>query len=655
MKKLAVLLLFVSISSFVFSQKDSDILLEVGKEKISKETFLEMFQRNNPNKGKKITPKEVDDYLELFINFKLKLIEAKEMGLDTLPSYIEEVSSYRKQLVEPYLNDKEVTEELINEAYQRSKEILRASHILITIPSNATPEDTLEDYKKAMDIRKKLLKGEDFSKLALAYSEDPSAKKNKGDLGYFTSFSMIYPFETACYALKVGEVSMPIRSQMGYHIIKLTDRKPTPFYTCSFAHIWIKSEGKTNEEAKAIIDSVYNKLQENVSFDSLAKQYSEDTYSSARGGVLTNQKVYSIPAEYTDMLISTPKNEYSKPFQSRYGWHIIKPISFTELPSLEKQRPTIEQRISKDARSYKTIEHFVQRSKEEYNFKENLSALDSVIKILNDSIFEGNWVEPKDFLGKEILFTIGNYSFSQKAFADILEKQQRKTNPQFLPSYVSNLYERIVNEKIIEYADSHLEEKYPDLKITVDEFRDGILIFSITDKLVWNRSVTDSLGLEDFYKKNANKYMWKERVDATLWVFDKKIDYKKAKKIIEKQTKKKKTDQQIKDILAEKFKIDKDTINYFNSQNALFEKSDNKIIDNIEWKEGVSQVIDNDNKGYIVVIHKVLSPTNKTLDEAKGIVISDYQEYLEKLWIENLRSKYPYKVNEEVLKSITEN
>ena len=237
MKKFVSILFISFIASFTFAQTDKDIVLEVAGENISKKTFIEMYQRNNPNPDKKIIKKDLEEYLNLFINFKLKLAQARKLGYDTLSTYVEEVNTYRKQLIEPYLNDKTVTEELIKEAYDRTKEIIRASHILILIPTNATPKDTLEAYNKALEIRKKIFNGEDFGELAVQFSEDPSAKDqqmndgqnkikgNRGDLGYFTSFSMIYPFETACYSLKINEVSKPIRSQRGYHIIKLTDRK----------------------------------------------------------------------------------------------------------------------------------------------------------------------------------------------------------------------------------------------------------------------------------------------------------------------------------------------------------------------------------------------------------------------------------------------
>lgn len=666
MKNLISIVLFSFIASLTFAQADNDIVLEIAGENISKKTFVDMYQRNNPNPEKKIIKKDLNEYLDLFINFKLKLAEAKKLGFDTLSSYIEEVNTYRKQLIEPYLNDKTVTEELVKEAYDRSKEIIRASHILVMIPSNANPKDTLEAYNKALSIRKKILNGEDFGELAIQYSDDPSAKDqqiqegqkntikgNKGDLGYFTSFSMIYPFESACYNLKINEISMPIRSQRGYHIIKLTDRKPAPFSTCTIAHIWINFDNHSSvEECKNLINEAYSKLQQNVSFDSVVAKYSDDKYSVQRQGILTNQRVVNMPIEYTDMIIKTPLNSYSEPFESRYGWHIIKPLQLTPIQSLEEQRKDIEQRISRDVRSYRTIEEFIKKSKQEYNFKEDISKINGVINIVSDSIFSGKWNVPEDFEGNEIIFTIGDYSFSQKNLAQEIEKLQHKQTPEYIPTFINALYNKIANEKVIAFADSKLESKHPELKVTVDEFRDGILIFTITDKFIWNKSITDSIGLNKFFEKNNSKYQWKERADATTFSFGKDIDIIKAKKIIEKGVKKNKSNEEIKALLAKKFKIEKDTAKYFDYKWSKYEKGDNKIIDKTNWKPEISDPIEMDKKKYIVIIHKILTPTIKTLEEAKGIATSDYQEYLEEEWIKKLRNNYTYKVYEDVFNSI---
>lgn len=667
MKKFISIVLVSFIASFTFAQKEGEIVLSVGGEDISKTTFIEMYQRNNPNPEKKIIKKDLEEYLDLFINFKLKLTEARKLGLDTLPAYKNEVNTYRDQLIEPYLNDKTLSEELVREAYERTKEIIRASHILIMIPNNATPKDTLEAYNRALNIREKIINGEDFGKLAVLHSEDPSVKDqeannnqnkiigNRGDLGYFTAFSMIYPFESACYNLEIGQVSLPIRSQRGYHIIKLTDRKPAPFSTVSLAHIWVNFDNhSSSEECKEIIYRAYADIENNISFDSIVAKYSDDKYSARNKGLLSNQRVVNIPAEYTDRISKTPLNEYSEPFETRYGWHIIKPLSLVPVKGLEEQRKDIEHRITRDVRSYRTIEDFIRKSKIEYNFKEDLSKLSSVIDIVSDDIFKGSWTIDDDFIGEETIFMIGDLNFTQKDLTmEIMNSQQEQT-PVHIPTYVSNLYNKVSNEKILAYADSKLETKHPELKTTIDEFRDGILIFTITDNFVWNKSIVDSIGLREFYNRNKSKYQWDERADVTIFNFSKDIDIAKAEKIIRKGYKKNKPNQEISLQLAKKLKVNGDLSKHLDYKSRKVEKKENKVVDNTNWEKGVSNVIEftNEKRKYIVITHEILPPSQKLLEEAKGMVTSDYQEYLEEEWIKKLRRDYTYKVDQDVFNSI---
>lgn len=666
MKRLISLFVISLISLMSFSQNDNDIVLKVGSENITKKEFLNIYQKNNPNSDKSIDKRDLREYLELFINYKLKLKEARELGMDKDPNYISEVDIYRKQLVEPYINDRDVTEALVKEAYERSKEFVRASHILISLPENFSPSDTLEAYKKALSIRDRIIKGESFEALALEFSDDPSAKDqepkegqktyykgNKGDLGYFTSFNMIYNFESAAYSLSIGEISMPVRTNRGYHIVKLTDRIPAFFSTADLAHIWVNFDNHdSKEECRAIIDKAYEMLKQNISFDSVVKLYSDDMYSKQKKGILSAQRVTNMPYEYVQKLNSTPINQFTQPFETRFGCHIIMPISFTKVQSLDEQRATVEQRIAKDSRSFRTIEEFTRKAKNEYGFKEYPKKLNAINDIITDSIFKGKWSVPVNFIGEDTVFIIGDRAYNQLEIAKIIEERQTAKQIEYIPNYINKLYSTIVDEKVLAYADAKLEDKHPELKASIDEFRDGILIFSITDKFVWNRSITDSIGLEEFYQNNKNNYMWQERADATIFTLYKDLDSKKALKIIKKAYKKNKTNAEILELLAKKFKIKENLIEYIDYKWAKFEKNDNKIVDKTNWSLGISPVIEEGRTKNIVILHKVLAPEVKTLNEARGILTSDYQEYLESQWIKSLREKYTYTVNYNVFDSI---
>ena len=669
MKKVFVLFaLFVLGLNFnLFAQTDNSVVMEIAGEKISKADFLKMYNKNS-HTPEKINKEDLDAYLDLFINYKLKLLQARELGLDTTKAYLEEIESYRKQLIVPYLNDAQVTQSLIEEAYERTKTFVRASHILISLPENANPTDTLKAYKKAMSLRERALKGEDFNALAKQYSDDPSAKDKKeqnykgngGDLGYFTSMVMIYPFENACYSMEVGEISNPIKTRFGYHIIKLNDKIPAYFSTVDLAHIWVGTDKRSEQESEAIINDIYSKIKEgNISFDSLVKVYSEDKSSAIVGGVLRNQKVNTIPAAYLLEMSKLKVGEVSAPFQTPFGWHIVKPVQYKEIPSLEQQRMAIESRISKDERSFKSLESFAQKAKNEYGFVEDKEGMKEIEKIITDSVFSGTWKIPADFKNDSELFRIGDFSFTINDLAKEIEIHQRTQPAEYIPSYLEKVYNTVVLEQVVNYADSKLEEKFPEIKSDIQEFSDGVLIFSITDQMVWNKSLIDTLGLQSYFADNRQKYNWEKRASVTLWTIDSEMeDVSKVEKILQKAVRKGWTNEQTKEKLSKKLKIKDELDKRIAYKWNKYEKGDNKMVDNLFWsdttqKSGTVKFYETKNKKItFLILDSWLDVEMKNLDECKGLVTSDYQSFLEKQWIEDLRAKYQYKVYQDVYNSI---
>ena len=649
-----------------------DVVLEVAGEKILKDDFVRMFKKNSMSKDSLISRSELDEYLELFINYKMKLAQAREFGLDTLKSYIDETNQYRQQLVAPYLNDATVSRQLVEEAYEREKEIVAASHILISIPANATPKDTLAAYNKALKIRERILKGEDFETVAKEMSDDPSAKDridektngkikgNGGKLGYFTSMNMIYPFETACYSMKAGDVSMPVRTRFGYHIIKLTDRTPAFCSSMDIKHIWVSFDKHSESEAEETINKIWQELRDGAKFDTMALLYSDDKYSSANGGILKNQTITSLPESYICQLKNLQPLELSKPFKSDIGWHIVLPLTYKPLPSFEQQKAAIEERIAKDERSFKTIESFAEKSKQEYGFKEQKDLLSNIVKIMTDSVFFATWQVPENFDNTEELFRIGDYSYTVLDFAKEIEANQKKQTPEYIPEFVEKAYSDVVLEQVVRYADSKLEEKYPELKATIDEFRDGVLIFAITDKMVWNKSIADTAGLAAFYEQNKAKYLWDTRVSATLWSVEGEHNPQKLAKILKKATKKHWDNEKTKAKIAKAFKIDQEAADKRITYHwGKFENGDNQIVNRTIWCDTSSLksnnvIIDSvsTKRNIAVVFHQFVPEEIKTLDECKGMATSDFQSYLEKQWIRDLRNKYEYKVCQEVYDSI---
>lgn len=641
----------------VFAQEKDPVILKVAGEEITKSEFLNVYQKNNVN-GEVIDRKSLEEYMELYINFRLKVKEAESLGMDTMKSFIDELAGYRKQLAQPYLIDENMNKALLQEAYDRKKEDIRASHILKKVDRNASPEDTLKAYKEIMALRKRAVKGEDFGQLAVEYSDDLSArdkqmdgktiKGNKGDLGYFTVFDMVYPFESGAYNTKVGEVSMPVRTDFGYHLIKVTDRKPA-LGRVQVAHILMRPPANATAADSAGMNKkaqeIYQRILNGEDFAALAKEFSDDKTTATKGGILpwfgANRMIPEFIKEVSKL---TKPGDVAKPFTSSFGWHIVKLIDKKEIGSYEDNLNDLKQNLARSDRAKKSEEALLNKIRQEYKFTQNQKALAEMYKVVTDSVFSGKW-KVADTKGlSKTLFTIGRHSYSQADFAQWLEKNQHPQSKENINLYVDRMYNDYVTQKLLEYEDSQLESKYPEFKTLMKEYRDGILLFELTEDKIWSRASKDTTGLEAFYDANKQNYMWGQRVDASVYTVkstDKKI-VDQLKDLVKKGL----TDNEILEM------INNDSTTIVSIDRRKFEKGDNEQVDTVKWEKGAIAESSSDGKTIIVRVNEVVSPEPKKLNEARGLVTANYQDYLEQQWIKELRAKYPFKVNQEVLSSI---
>ena len=652
-----IALLFLSFSTFLHAQDKDPVVLNVAGEDITRSEFLNVYQKNNIN-GEAIDQKSLEEYMQLYINFRLKVKEAEALGLDTAQAFKDELAGYRKQLAQPYLIDDEMNRALLNEAYDRKKIDIRASHILIRVDRNAPAEDTLDAYKRTMAIRKRITKGEDFGKLAEELSDDLSARDrisegrkfegNKGDLGYFTVFDMVYPFETGAYNTPEGQVSMPVRSDFGYHLIKVTDRKPA-LGKVQVAHILLKiAPGATAADSAAVASKamdIYNKAIGGEKFADLAEKYSDDKSTSTKGGVLpwfgSNKMIPEFIKEISDL---KNVNDITKPFVSSFGWHVVKLLDRKEIGSYEDNLSDLKQSLTRNDRAKKSEEALIKRIKNEYKFSEVKKSKEDFYKVVTDTVFGAGWKVAQAAELNKTLFTIGRRSISQQEFAQYIQENQRKRNPEDIRQYVNGMYKTFVNQTLLDYEDSQLESKYPEFRALVKEYRDGILLFELTDQKIWSKAVKDTLGLADFYKSHKNNYMWETRADATLYTLN--STDKKMVAELRKSLKKGISDNELLE------QINTDTTTLLTTDRRKFSKEDNAYVDGVDWKKGISKDIVEDGKTYVVNIHEIVAPEPKQLDEARGLITADYQNFLEDAWIKELRKKYPFTVNKEVLSSI---
>ncbi|MBA3705362.1 MAG: peptidylprolyl isomerase, partial [Bacteroidetes bacterium] len=418
--------LLLALFAFNLAAQNNDaVLMSIGGSKVTVGEFENVYHKNN-TKESTTDNKSLNDYVDLFVNFKLKVKEAEEMGLDTSKSFKDELGGYRKQLAQPYLTDKDVNEKLLKETYDRMQEDVRASHILVKVEESALPKDTLEAYNKIMKIRARILKGEDFNKVAAekGISDDPSAKDNGGDLGYFTSLQMVYPFENAAYITKVGTVSMPVRTRFGYHIIKVTDRRKAQGEVLT-AHIMVKTTTPMSKDdslnAFNKINEIYGKLKAGEKFEDLAQQFSDDKGSAKRGGELPWFGTGKMPIEFEKAAFAlTAKKDFSAPMRTKYGWHIIKLNDKRGLASFEEMKAELKGKVTKDSRSQAGRVALIAKVKKEYKFKEDLKARDEFYKVMDTTLFEGNWDIAKAAALKKPMFNLNDRVYTQNDFASYI-------------------------------------------------------------------------------------------------------------------------------------------------------------------------------------------------------------------------------------------
>jgi len=639
---------------------DNKTLLTIGNEKVTVGEFMRIYNKNNMQTNLE-EPSSIEDYLDLYIDFKLKVMEAEELKMDTVASFKKELEGYRKQLAKPYFEDEKVNEALLREAYNRKLQDIRASHILIMVSKDATPEDTLAAYNKIVKIRQEIMNGMDFSEAALEYSDDPSArdvkaipgkqrarKGNKGDLGYFTVFNMVYPFETAAYNTPVGKVSQPVRTQYGYHLLYVTDKKPA-LGIAQVAHIFVgMPPNATHEDSVSRaekINNIYKKIQDGMSFEEAVAQYSEDRGSAKNGGKLSPFSCNRVVPEFVLAVQSLDSGEISKPVQTSYGWHIIKLIKRTKPGSFEKEAPKLKERILKDSRSHKSEEAVINRIKKENNFKVYDKAKLALFAAIDTSVLNQEFVVDSTFstFTKPVM-KIGKEKFEQVDLAEFIQQNQHKQTNIDKDVYLEKLFQQFADEKCLAFQDKHLEEDYPEFKALMQEYHDGILLFNLMDKKVWTKAVQDTAGLEAYFNANRDKYQWNERADATVYVVKDKNDVEKVKEIILNND----NDGDIARILNE------DSITSVRIIPGKFEKGDNKTVDGVEWKTGNFKQINSDVDDVVtfVRIREILPPQPKELNEARGLATADYQEYLEQEWIKQLKAKYPVVINKEVLQQL---
>lgn len=647
MKPFYSVLLWIS-SLSVFAQSNDKTIMTIGKEEIKLNDFKYVYEKNNNNKSELYTKNSLNDYLNLYSIFRMKVQEAKEMRLDTIKSLMDEYEMYRGQLAQSYLSEKDLKDNLVQETYNRMKEEVRASHILVKLLGNASPADTLEAYNKISDIKKRVEKGEDFGDLALKLSDDPSAKDNKGDLGYFTALQMVYPFETTAYNTPVGKVSNVVRTKFGYHILKVTDRRPEQGEVL-VKHLFLRTGQNASKEKEAAqkrkIDSLYQYVTQNQDkFDEVLRSNTDDKNSLLEEGKLAWFGSGRMVPDFEKAAFALKKNEISKPVKTNYGYHIIKLIDKRNLLPYDKMKDELTYKIKKDSRSNLSQQMFLNRMKKEYGYKPNSTAINTAKNMVDTNVYKNDWKATTVKTTNAKLFSLPNKDVTDKDYFEYIEKTKSFLNGVKNPKDLANAaFDRLVESEYTKYEESQLPRKYPEYKMLSSEYLDGILLFDLTDKMVWSKASRDTSGLKEFYKKNKNKYLWQERADVVMFTAQKKEISTQAFEMYKKGM----AIQAIRDTMKARKQ-------YISIEENKYERGQNDIVGSDNFKKGYEsqpQTLKN-NMYATYIIRDMVPPAVKELDEARGFIIADYQNELEQKWIQALKEKYKVTTNQKVVDSL---
>lgn len=654
MKRTFFIILAILTSQFalVAQPKNSseEILLTVGNEKVSRIEFEQIYLKNNQMVSE-TDRKSLEQYLDLFIIYKLKVAEAKVQGLQNSSDFQRELAGYRKQLVKPHLADNQTEERLLREAYERMKLEVNASHILIAVPETATPEDTTLIYNKAINIRNRIIGGENFESVARATSDDPSVKSNGGNLGYFSVFQMVYPFESAAFNTKIGEISMPIRTRFGYHIVMAHDKRPSQGQVKT-AHIMaaapVNASAEQKNMAKQHIDSVYKLVLTNANFGELATKYSQDPGSARNGGELPWFGLKQMPHEFEIAAFALKPGEVSKPIQTQFGWHIIKLLEKKNVGTFEEMLPEIKTRMARDDRGRVSRNAFINQLKRKYNFELDSNAIRSMELLLDSTIYTGSWELPKSHQKRFAFGFAGEIHTMEELASRIVQNKRQYINLPF-PVIVERAFNELVNETIVTYEENRLISENPEIRYLLKEYHDGILLFEIMDQNVWSRSTHDSEGLETFFAENIQNYSWEKRIYVKQFNSSNQKALKKAQKLIASKRGANLNDKE----LLKRFISKGDTL--IAIENVAVLPSNDIVKDHESWANGISG-ISKTNDGFEFYRYiKTVENDPKSLDDIRGQVISDFQEFLEKQWVEELKGKHPVKINNDVLQKIISN
>lgn len=632
-------LIAAGICTNAFAQ-DNEVLMNINGKEITKSEFEYIYHKNNKQQ---VDINSLEEYMPLFINYKLKVDAAEKAGIDTTDIFITELNGYRKELAKPYLTDRATEEALLKEAYDNYAKNVEISHILISAGQMPTEESRAAALVKAQEVAARAKAGEDFAALAQQYSEDPGSQARGGYLGYVKGGRLIYSFEKVAFSMNPGEISEPVETRFGYHIIKVHNvRADQGERLCAHIFLMVPRDASPEVEAqkKAEAEAIYNDLMAGADFVTMAREKSNDQSNAMRGGELPWVSAGDLVKEIEDAAFSLEVGKIAAPVRSSYGYHIVRLNDSRSVRSFDEMRGELQQRLTRDERGSMGRTVLMNKLKAENNYKINDMMVETALSLCGTAIDSTALatLAQQDL----VLATYANKQITSKDLAASL-KSRRLVPGHDVKAVIMAEIERKAEADLLEIETAALSEKYPEYRNLINEYRDGMLLFEISNREVWEKATSDIKGLEKFFKKNKKKYTWdRPRYKGMVISCTNDSVMKEVKKFI-----KKNKNSNLAVAIDTTFNTDSTIL--VSIDNGLYVEGDNKFVDELIF--GGAQAQRNEELPVVFLSGKTLKAPESFLD-VRGQVTADYQEYLEKLWVEQLNKKANVVVNEDVLKTI---
>jgi len=619
------------------------ILAVINGQPLDIDEFEQQYTRTSGNTGVITdTLASYQDFLSRYVDFKIKVFEAREAGYHTDESLVEEIVQYRAQLARPYLMERNVMEPLIREMYARRKEAVAASHILITVSLAASPSDTLAALDNIVAIRDSVMSGSEFGVMAARHSMDPSAKGEpgapgyQGSLGFFGGGRMVKQFEDQAFSIPVDSISEVFRTNFGYHILKVTDKMPMPGDR-ELAHILIRTRGASAADIADVdqrISRVGTRLSAGDDFEEVASELSDDQNSAQRGGDIgTLSFDAGLPFQFRDAAFAIETaGEYTGPVTTPFGQHFIKYIGETAFGSYQEEYEALKNRVNSMPRAAAAekifaaglranLEAWVDSSLVE-RWVDTMTA-DSLYRMLASRELESD-------VSSTVFLRLDNHELTADKFAEYFSSS-RLPNVTGSRARIYAVVNRYFDERAVTHEVELLEQRDSSFSKTMQDFRDGLILFRLMEDSIWTAASSDTSGMNEYYTAHSAEYQFVDRVRVISYSSKTESQMVGFVETVRSAGIDTALEQAASDTT---YSVRTDTTYTFESTGSIYDEL-------LDMAEGEITEPVSFNRGFVVLFHAGIDPARQmTFREARSQVLNEYQGVVEATLITRLRQKY---------------